>query len=88
MPACGNHRLRERVLSEVRDGSGEGGKARGEDFPAETALPEKDRPVLAAAIAARATHLVTGDARYFGAYFGKRIRGVLVTTGADYLRTR
>ena len=33
-------------------------------------LVEKDRPILLAAIAARATHLVTGDKDHFGRYFG------------------
>ena len=56
--------------------------------PAGISLPQKDRPILAAAIAARATHLITGDVRHFGAYFGKRIGGVLVMTPAEYLRGR
>ncbi len=38
--------------------------------PAE--LAAKDRPILAAAIAARATHLVTGDERDFGLWMGRR----------------
>lgn len=41
-------------------------------------LPVKDRPVLRAAIAARATHLLTGDKAHFGRYYGKTIAGVLV----------
>lgn len=56
--------------------------------PQKINLPEKDRPILLAAIAARATHLVTGDFRHFGPYFGKRIEGVLIVTPADYLRSR
>jgi uncharacterized protein len=36
-------------------------------------LPEKDAPILAAAIASRADYLVTGDVRHFGPYFGKTI---------------
>ncbi|HUL34808.1 MAG TPA: hypothetical protein VL128_13055 [Candidatus Eisenbacteria bacterium] len=51
-------------------------------------MPEKDRPILAAAIAARAMHLITGDGRHFGAYFGKRVSGVVVMTPAEYLRRR
>ncbi len=35
-------------------------------------LAPKDRPILAAAIAARATHLITGDRRDFGPWIGGR----------------
>lgn len=55
-------------------------------FPPGVALPDKDAPILAAAIAARATHLITGDRRHFGAHFGKRIGGVLILPPRDYLR--
>jgi predicted nucleic acid-binding protein len=41
-------------------------------------LPEKDRPVLAAAIHHRCAVLVTGDRTHFGHLFGKTIRGVTV----------
>ena len=47
-------------------------------------LPEKDLPILRAAIAADATHLVTGDRRHFGALFGKKVAGVLVVRPADH----
>jgi len=46
------------------------------------ALPEKDAPILAAAIAARADVLVTGDRRHFGPLYGKSIHEVLVLTPA------
>ena len=36
-------------------------------------LPEKDLPILRAAVAADATHLVTGDRRHFGALFGEEV---------------
>lgn len=39
-------------------------------------LPEKDVPILAAALAVRASLLVTGDRRHFGSLFGKKIGGV------------
>lgn len=39
---------------------------------------EKDRPILAAAIAARATDPLTGDVRHFGPFYGVTIEGVLV----------
>jgi uncharacterized protein len=49
-------------------------------------LPDKDVPILLAAVAARATHLITGDVRHFGRYFGKSIEGMLVSRPRDYLR--
>ena len=55
-------------------------------MPARVKLPDKDLPILKAAIAAEATHLLTGDTRDFGRYFGTRIAGVLVVTPADFLR--
>jgi len=57
------------------------------EFPAGVSLPEKDRPILLAAMAARTTLLITGDVRHFGAYFGKTIEGILVVTPAHYLKT-
>ena len=56
------------------------------DLPRDLALPDKDVPILLAAMAARATHLITGDFHHFGRYFGKTIEGVLVSSPADYLR--
>jgi uncharacterized protein len=41
-------------------------------------LPEKDRPVLAAAIRHGCQALVTGDRTHFGALYGKTIHGVTV----------
>jgi uncharacterized protein len=57
-------------------------------LPRGLSLPEKDLPILLAAIAARATHLLTGDVRHFGPYFGKQIEGILVLSPADYLGRR
>jgi predicted nucleic acid-binding protein len=51
-------------------------------------LPEKDRPILAAALLSGATHLITGDISHFGRYFGKEILGVLVIRPAEYLHLR
>jgi uncharacterized protein len=51
-------------------------------------LPEKDQPILAAAIHAQATHLLTGDRRHFGDYYGKRIGGVLIQPPAQYVRSK
>lgn len=41
-------------------------------------LPEKDRPVLAAAIRLRCDALVTGDRTHFGAGYGRSFGGVAV----------
>ena len=54
----------------------------------EADLPAKDRPILRAAVAAGATHLITGDVTHFGRYFGRRIAGVLIQLPADYLANR
>lgn len=43
-------------------------------------LPEKDMPILAAAIRAGAHLLVTGDRKHFGHLYGSKVSGVLVTT--------
>lgn len=42
------------------------------------ALPEKDRPVLAAAIRLGCDALVTGDRAHFGAAYGKALGGVVI----------
>lgn len=51
-------------------------------------LPEKDSPIFLAAIAARATHLLTGDMQHFGPYFGRKFEGVLIVPPAQYLKFR
>ncbi len=56
-------------------------------MPAGVRLPDKDHPIVRAAIAAEATHLVTGDFRDFGRYFGRRIGGILVVTPADFIKS-
>jgi predicted nucleic acid-binding protein len=47
-------------------------------------LPPDDRPILVAAIEARATHLLTGNHRDFGKLYGRRIARVLVLPPAEY----
>jgi len=51
-------------------------------------LPQKDLPILLAAIEVRATHLLTADKKHFGSLRGKTVQGVLVLTPGDYLRTK
>ena len=48
------------------------------------ALPDKDKPVLMAAVSAKADYLLTGDIRHFGKYFGKEITGVKILRARDY----
>src|SRR5437868_11408615 len=57
-----------------------------QDLPRGIVLPEKGVPIVLAAIEARATHLLTGDVRHFGRYFGKRIAGIIVLPPGEYLR--
>jgi len=47
-------------------------------------LPPDDRPILQAAVAARATHLLTGNHRDFGAYYWCRVAGVLILPPSEY----
>jgi uncharacterized protein len=57
-------------------------------LPNNVILPDKDRPILAAALLSGATHLITGDATHFGIWYGKRIGSVLVLRPAAYLQSR
>ena len=52
---------------------------------AASCLPLDDRPILLAAMTARATHLLTGNSNDFGPLLGKRIGGVMVLLPAEYL---
>jgi predicted nucleic acid-binding protein len=51
-------------------------------------LAEKDRPILALAVAARTTHLLTGDVRHFGRFYGQTVVGVHILLPAACLRAR
>lgn len=51
-------------------------------------LPEKDTPILLAAMNAKATHLLTVDKKHFGALCGQTIAGVLILTPGEYLHRR
>jgi len=57
-------------------------------LPRGVSLPEKDVPILLAAIGARSTHLLTGDIRHFGHYSGRRVAGIKIQLPGDYLRSR
>ena len=41
-------------------------------------LPLKDQPILGGAVAGGATHLLTGDERDFGKFWGKTVQGVKI----------
>lgn len=45
------------------------------DAPYPAALNEKDRPILQAAHACRASHLITGDLAHFGAFMSYQTHG-------------
>ncbi len=53
-------------------------------FPPGVKLAAKDQPILQAALQARATHLLTGDKKHFGSYFGRRVGGVRILPPAVY----
>ena len=49
-------------------------------------FPENDRPILWAAISVRATHLLSGDFKAFGRFYGQTIEGVAIMPPAEYLK--
>ncbi len=57
-------------------------------IPRAVRLPEKDAPILRAALAAGATHLLTGDLRDFGHLLGRQVGGLKVQTPGAFLRSR
>ena len=57
-------------------------------IPDDIVLPRKDRPILAAAVAVGATHLITGDVTHFGAFFGRDVAGIRIVPPARYLLER
>ena len=58
------------------------------ELPKNVSLPENDRPILLAAIANGATHLLTGDVTHFGSYFGKKPGGALIMLPSQYVKLR
>ncbi len=57
-------------------------------LPCPIELPEKDKPVLLAAISAKADYLITGDVTHFGKYFGHKVMGVKIIMARDYISPR
>ena len=57
-------------------------------LPRDVILPEKDRPILSAAVLSGATHLITGDHTHFGVWYGKQIGSVRVMRPGAYLDAR
>jgi len=57
-------------------------------LPEDLQLPDKDQPILQAAIAAGATHLLTGDVTHFGPHYARTVAGVLIDSPGGYLRRR
>jgi uncharacterized protein len=55
-------------------------------IPTDINLPDKDVPVLAAAINASCDILMTGDSRHFGQLFGETIGGVTIQSPVDTAR--
>jgi predicted nucleic acid-binding protein len=56
--------------------------------PASIRLDSKDQPILLAAIHDKADFLLTGDARYFGHLYGKRIEDVVALRPSQYFEWR
>jgi hypothetical protein len=57
------------------------------DEPCPIDLPEKDRPIFLSASRAGCTHLLTGDRKHFGRFFGdsRKTAGIVIQTVADFL---
>ncbi|MGH7870360.1 MAG: PIN domain-containing protein [Candidatus Dormibacteraceae bacterium] len=57
-------------------------------LPPAILLPLKDQPILQAALAAKATHLLTGDVHHFGILYGRHVGGVLILPPSEYFMQR
>lgn len=55
-------------------------------LPMNITLPDKDRPILQAALSAKSSHLLTGDIRNFGEWLGKKINNMNVMLPGGYIR--
>lgn len=58
------------------------------DLPRGVHLPDKDAPILLAALDAKSDYLLTGDFRHFGSHFGKRIEGMMIVRPSQYLKIK
>lgn len=54
-------------------------------LPDDLDLPEKDRPIVSAAVQAGSTRLVTGDLSHFGPYLGRTVAGIRFVRPAELL---
>lgn len=52
---------------------------------AATLVVDKDKPILASAVAASVDYLVTGDAKHFGRLYDSTVGGVYVIRPGDFL---
>ena len=57
------------------------------ELPNSVRLPDKDVPILLAALSAGATHLLTGDKLHFGPYMNRQIAGLKILTPGEYLKS-
>lgn len=57
-----------------------------EDVAILAEFPVSDRPILWAAIAVHASHLLSGDFKAFGRFYGDTIEGVKIVPPAEYLK--
>ncbi len=57
-------------------------------LPCPIDLPDKDRPVLMAAITAKADYFITGDIKHFENHFGKKVIGIKICMARDYLQPK
>jgi hypothetical protein len=60
----------------------------GKPLPADLKIPGKDEPIIKAAIAGDATHLLSGDWKHFGPYRNTVVEGVLILSTTAYFKTR
>jgi len=54
------------------------------NIPCPIELPNKDRPIMLAALSIKADYLITGDTIHFGKYFGQTVSGVKICRPQDY----
>lgn len=54
-------------------------------IPSGVILPSDDTPIMQAAIASKSSHLLSGDLKAFGRYYGRTIASVLIQKPSSYL---